>query len=59
LSEGENVKIKSMVMAAAKEKAAAPRSKTKGNPAELLMMREAGHDTTTPRRLPLSASAAV
>ena len=37
LRDGKNVKIRSMVMAAAKEKAAVPRSKTKGNPTESLM----------------------
>ena len=59
LRDGKNVKIRSMVMAAAKEKAAVPRSNTKGNPTEPLMRREAGHDRATPRILPLSASAAV
>ncbi len=59
LREGKTEKKRSIVMAAAKAKAAVPRSNTKGNPTESLMSREAGQDTATPRRQPVSDSAPV
>jgi hypothetical protein len=59
LREGKTEKTISVVMAAAKAKAAVLRSKTKGNPTELLMSREAGQDIATPRRQPVSARAPV
>jgi len=52
-------KAKFNAAAAANARAALFLSKTNGNPTELLIKREAGHETATPSNPPPSASAAV